>query len=132
MNCFPKTQKEKNEIKKVKFKNCLIDTKKNDDTRNKEIVDQLVEEKNYINDKDNINYLKTNTKNINNLKNKLKSRLKSLQKRYNTENSKNKNVIKSELIYQKVKLLEQNISQYQTEKNKNVKKKRVSLLNINE
>ena len=49
MNCFPKTQKEKNEIKKVKFKNCLIDTKKNDDTRNKEIVDQLVEEKNYIN-----------------------------------------------------------------------------------
>ena len=116
MNCFPKMQKEKNEIKKVKFKNCLIDTKKNDDTRNKEIVDQLVEEKNYINDKDNINYLKTNTKNINNLKNKLKSRLKSLQKRYNTENSKNKNVIKSELIYQKVKLLEQNISQYQTEK----------------
>ena len=70
MNCFPKTQKEKNEIKKVKFKNCLIDTKKNDDTRNKGIVDQFVEEKNYINDKNNIN----------NLKNKLKSRLKSLQK----------------------------------------------------
>ena len=59
------------------------------------------------------------------LKNKLKLRLKTFQKKYNTENNKSKNIIKSELIDQKVKILEQNISQYQTEKNKYVEKKKI-------
>ena len=54
----------------------------------------------------------------------MKLRLKTFQKKYNTENNKSKNIIKSELIEQKVKILEQNISQYQTEKNKYVEKKK--------
>ena len=58
-----------------------------------------------------INNLKNNE---NRLKNKLQSRLKSLQKKYKTEY--NNNILKSEFISQKVKLLELNIKQYQTEK----------------
>ena len=131
MNYFLASQKEKNEKdgKRVKFKDCIINTntKQNDNDKIQEIEDQLIEgekEENKYN-KNNTD-LKINIKNINTL-NKLKSRLKSLQKKYNTENNRRKKLIKSELIFQKVKLLEQNMSQYQTEKNKSVKKKRSSL-----
>ena len=131
MNYFLTSQKEKNEkdSKRVKFKDCITkaNTKQNDNDKIQEIEDQLIEgekEENKYN-KNNTD-LKINIKNINNL-NKLKSRLKSLQKKYNTENNRRKKLIKSELIFQKVKLLEQNMSQYQTEKNKSVKKKRSSL-----
>ena len=66
----------------------------------------------------NINYKKTNSinslkNNTDKLKNKLQSRLKSLQKKYKTENN---NILKSEFISQKVRILELNIKQYQTEK----------------
>ena len=66
----------------------------------------------------NINYKKINSinalkNNIDKLKNKLQTRLKSLQKKYKTENN---NILKSEFISQKVRILELNIKQYQTEK----------------
>ena len=48
------------------------------------------------------------------MKNKLQSRIKSLQKKYKTENN---NIIKSEIIFHKVRLLEFKINQHQTEKN---------------
>ena len=127
MSFVSKTQKEKNEKenKKVKFKNCDINKKQNDNNQKQEIGCKIEDEKENKADKNIINNLKIKTENINNLKNKLKLRLKTFQKKYNTENNKSKNIIKSELIDQKVKILEQNISQYQTEKNKYVEKKKI-------
>ena len=127
MSFVSKTQKENNEKenKKVKFKNCDINKKQNDNNQKQEIECKIEDEKENKADKNIINNLKIKTENINNLKNKLKLRLKTFQKKYNTENNKSKNIIKSELIAQKVKILEQNISQYQTEKNKYVEKKKI-------
>ena len=79
---------------------------------------QNLEKKTQYKIDNNINYKKTNSinslkNNTDKLKNKLQSRLKSLQKKYKTENN---NILKSEFISQKVRILELNIKQYQTEK----------------